>query len=255
MSKNKIKTLEKKIKYKFKNKELLKIALTHSSYTYENPENKNGHNEKLEFLGDAILNFIVVDYIYKNFPNFSEGELSKLKSTAINTPSLFEFAKQINLGEYLLLGKGELLSGGKTKATILAGAFEALIAAIYLDSGMTKTKKFLNQFLSPFFEKLKGKAFYVDNYKSALQEYYQKRNLPLPTYRVIEESGPEHDKTFKVEVLWEGKSLARAKGRTKKSAEQKAAKKILKKILGKEIKDLVSELFFMHKKGENEKSK
>jgi len=248
MIEEKIKSLEGKIGFEFRNKELLKTALTHSSYSYENQENENEHNEKLEFLGDAVLNFIVTDYIYKSFPDFSEGDLSKLKSAVINTSSLYKFAKKINLGECLLLGKGELLSGGREKATILAGAFEALIAAIYLDRGITKVREFLSKFLSPFFKKLKGKVFYVDNYKSALQEYYQKRNLPPPSYRVIEESGPEHNKTFKVEVVWEGKPLAQAKGRTKKSAEQRAAKKVLEEIFGKQIKDLVAELFFMHKK-------
>ncbi len=239
---------EEKIGYKFKNKELLRTALTHSSYAYENSETKLEHNEKLEFLGDSILNFIVVEYIYRSFPTLSEGELSKLKSTAVSTPSLAKFAKQLDLGEYLLLGKGEIISGGKAKNTILAGAFEALLAAIYLDGGIIKTKKFLSHFITPFYKKLKGKPFYVDNYKSALQEFYQKNNLPLPIYRVIEEIGPEHKKIFKVEVVWQGKSLAQAKGRSKKSAEQRAAKKVLKKMLGKEMKDLVAEIFFMQRK-------
>ena len=240
--------LEEKIGYKFKSKVLLRTALTHSSYAYENSKKNLAHNEKLEFLGDSVLNFVVVDYICKTFPKLPEGELSKLKSSAVSTLSLSKFAKKINLGDFILLSKGEILSGGKKKDTILAGAFEALVGAIYLDSGVTKAKEFIKNFIVPFYEKLKGKPFYVDNYKSALQEFYQKKSLPLPIYRVIEEIGPEHKKTFKVEVIWEGKSLAQATGRSKKSAEQKAAKKVLTKVIGKEIKDLVAETFFVERK-------
>jgi ribonuclease-3 len=166
----------------------------------------------------------------------------------VSTLSLSKFAKKISLGNYILLSKGEILSGGKKKDTILAGAFEALVGAIYLDSGVTKAKEFIKNFIVPFYEKLKGKPFYVDNYKSALQEFYQKKNLPLPVYRIIEEIGPEHKKLFKVEVVWEGKSLARATGRSKKSAEQRAARKVLTKVIGKEIKDLVAETFFIERK-------
>ena len=240
--------IEQRLQYEFKDKNLLQEALRHSSYVNEIADPHPRDNERLEFLGDAILNFIVAEYIYKNFSDFSEGYLSKLKSTAINASTLREFAKRINLGNYLLLGKGELLTGGRTKTKILAGAFEALIAAVYLDSGISKVRIFLRRFLLNFFKKLKGKTFYVDNYKSALQEYYQKKNLPPPSYRVIEESGPEHNKTFKVEVIWKGQSLAQAEGRTKKSAEQRAAKKVLESIFGKRIKDFVAELFFMQKK-------
>ncbi|MFQ6081990.1 MAG: ribonuclease III [Candidatus Aminicenantia bacterium] len=248
MRKKELSFLEKTIGYKFKNKDLLKKALTHSSYAYENIENNIEDNETLEFLGDTILDFIVAEYLYQNFPELLEGEMSKLKSSAVSASSLFNFAKKINLGKYLFLGKGEEKGGGRKKKTILAGAFEALIAAIYLDGGIINIKNFIIKLLTPFFKKLKGKSLSIDNYKSALQEYYQKRNLPPPVYQTIEEEGPDHKKIFSVEVLCEGKSLAQAKGRSKKSAEQKVAKKVLQETLGKRIRGLGTETFFFEKK-------
>lgn len=240
--------LEKKIKYKFKQKDLLLQAITHSSYAYESQQNDVTDNEVLEFLGDSILGLIIADYLYSSYPNLTEGELSKLKSTAASTSALTDFAKKIKLDKNILLGKGEQKSGGRKKRTILAGAFEALVAAIYLDGGLEEARKFSSRFLDPLFKEIKVKKFLVDNYKSALQEYLQKENLPTPVYKIVTEKGPDHRKSFIVEVLSENKALAKAKGRSKKHAEQRAAQKALKSLLGKRIKALSSDTFLLKRK-------
>jgi ribonuclease-3 len=240
--------LEKKIKYKFKKKGLLLQAITHSSYAYESQQNDVTDNEVLEFLGDSVLGLIIADYLHSSYPSLTEGELSKLKSTAASTSALTDFAKKIKLDKSILLGKGEQKSGGRKKRTILAGALEALVAAIYLDGGLEEARKFLSRFLEPFFKEIKVKKFLVDNYKSALQEYLQKENLPTPVYKIITEKGPDHRKSFVVEVFSENKALAKAKGHSKKHAEQRAAQKALKSLLGKRIKALSSDTFLLKRK-------
>lgn len=205
-------------------------------------------NETLEFLGDSILGLIIADFLYSTYSESSEGELSKLKSTAASTASLSFFAKKIKLDKYILLGKGEQKSGGRSKKTILAGTFEAIIAAIYLDAGLEETRNFLLPFLQALFKKIKVRDFFINNYKSALQEYFQKENLPTPVYKTVTSTGPDHKKSFVVEVVSEDKSLAKAKGHSKKVAEQKAAQKALKNMLGKKIKTLTSDTFFLKKK-------
>lgn len=241
-------SLEKKIGYKFRNKETLLQALTHSSFAYENHPSPKADNEVLEFLGDSVLGLIIADFLYESFPDLSEGELSKLKSTAASTSSLSYFAQRIRLDKKILLGKGEEKSGGRKKKTILAGAFEAVIAAIYLDGGMQEAKKFLRKHLKPLFKRIDVEKFFIDNYKSALQEYFQKENLPAPVYKTITEEGPDHKKVFHVEVFSEDKSLAKAKGPSKKSAEKRAAQKALKNLLGKKMKSLTSDTFLLKKK-------
>lgn len=243
-----IQQLEKKINFNFKNKDLLRQALIHSSYAYENQEEIESDNETLEFLGDSVLGLIIADFLYSTYIESSEGELSKLKSTAASTSSLSSFAKKIKLDKYILLGKGELKSGGRKKKTILAGAFEAVIAAIYLDAGLEETRNFLLPFLQSLFKKIKVKDFFINNYKSALQEYFQKENLPTPAYKTITSTGPDHKKSFVVEVLSEGDFLAKAKGHSKKVAEQKAAQKALKSLMGKKIRTLTSDTFFLKRK-------
>lgn len=239
---------EKRIRYRFKNKNILLQALTHSSYAYENQQDIESDNETMEFLGDSVLGLIIADYLYLTHSDLSEGELSKLKSTAANTNSLSDFGKKIKLDKTILLGKGEEKSGGRKKKTILAGGFEALVAAIYLDGGLENAKKFLIPQIKYLFKKIKAERYHVNNYKSALQEYLQKENLPAPVYKTVTSTGPDHKKSFIVEVMLEQKSLAQAKGSSKKNAEQKAAQKALKGILGKKIKVFTSDTFLIKKR-------
>jgi ribonuclease-3 len=243
-----IQKFEKKIGYNFKNKDLLIQALTHSSYAYENQQNVGSDNETMEFLGDSVLGLVIADYLCSAYPDISEGELSKLKSTAASTSSLSFFSRRIKLDKHILLGKGEEKSGGRAKKTILAGAFEAVVAAIYLDSGLEEARNFLYSFFESFFKKIRVKNFFVNNYKSALQEYFQKENLPPPVYKTITELGPDHKKSFIVEVLHTNKPLAKAKGNTKKNAEQRAAQKALRNLYGKKIKALTSDTFLLKRK-------
>lgn len=242
------KQIEKRIGYYFKNKNLLAQALTHSSYAYENRKKVNADNETLEFLGDSVIGLVIADYLFSAFPNSTEGDLSKLKSTAANTSSLSFFAKRAWLDKNILLGKGEEKSGGRKKKTILAGVFEALVAAIYLDGGLEQARKFLQWHLRPFLKRIKIRNFLINNYKSALQEYFQKSNLAPPVYRTIMTSGPDHKRIFKVEVLVENEPLARAEGNTKKDAQKKAAQRALKKILGRRMKSLTFDTFLLRKK-------
>ena len=199
-------------------------------------------------MGDSVLGLIIADFLYSTYIESSEGELSKLKSTAASTSALSSFAKKIKLHKYILLGKGEQKSGGREKKTILAGVFEAVVAAIYLDAGLEETRNFLLPFLESLFKKIKVKDFLINNYKSALQEYLQKENMPAPAYKIITSTGPDHKKSFVVEVLSEGSSLAKAKGHSKKIAEQKAAQKALKSLLGKKMRILTSDTFFLKRK-------
>ena len=239
---------EKKLGYRFKNKALLVQALTHSSYAYENPQNVGSDNETLEFLGDSILGLIIADYLFTTYPHIGEGELSKLKSSAAKTASLSHFSKKIKLDKNILLGKGEEKSGGRKKKTILAGAFEAVVAAIYIDGGYEEARNFLLRLLESLFKKIRADSHLINNYKSALQEYLQKENLPAPVYKTITTVGPDHRKNFIVEVLFEKESLAKAKGNSKKKAEQKAAQKALKNFLGKKMKAFSSDTFIMKKR-------
>lgn len=238
----------KKIGYDFKSKELLFQALTHSSYAYENQQKDLSDNEVMEFLGDSVLGLIIADFLCSSYPELSEGELSKLKSAAESTSSLHYFAKKIKLDKHILLGKGEEKSGGRKKKTILAGAFEALIAAIYLDGGIDETRNFLVAHLKSLFKKIKAEKFFINNYKSALQERLQKENLSAPVYKTITTKGPNHKKSFIVEVFSESRALAKAKGNSKKRAEQNAARKALKNLLGKKIRALTSDTFLLRRK-------
>jgi ribonuclease-3 len=239
---------EKKLGYSFKDRSLLVKALTHSSYAYENQQNAGSDNETLEFLGDSVLGLIIADYLYAAYPHLAEGELSKLKSTAAKTSSLSSFSKKIKLDKNILLGKGEEKSGGRKKKTILAGAFEAVVAAIYLDGGLDAASNFLHSLLDSLFKKIKAHSHLINNYKSALQEYLQKENLPAPVYKTITTTGPDHKKSFVVEVLFEKESLGKAKGSSKKQAEQNAAQKALKSFLGKKMKSFTSDTFIIRKR-------
>lgn len=214
---------EKEIGYKYKNIRLLETALTHSSYANEKG---GGHkcNERLEFLGDSVLGFITAEYFFTNFRDVPEGELTKLRASTVCERSLYQFAKEINLGKYLFLGKGESNSGGRERASILADAFEAVIASLYLDGGMEIAKEFVLRFVVKAVET--HKVTFKD-YKTILQEVIQKNPEEKLTYVLIGESGPDHNKVFEVEVHLNSNVVGRGKGRTKKLAEQEAAREAL----------------------------
>lgn len=239
---------EKKIRYRFTDSELLKIALTHRSFAYESQEEDLTDNEIFEFLGDSVLGLVVADFLVASYPGVSEGVLSKLKSTAASTSSLSLFAKNIKLDKFILLGKGEEKSGGRKKRTILAGAYEALIAAVYLDGGFHDARRFIMGQLKPFFRKIDADKFFINNYKSALQEYFQKESLPAPHYKTVTAKGPDHKKQFTVEVFLKKNSLAKATGSSKKEAEQKAAQKALKSLLGRKMRGFTDDTFLLKKK-------
>ncbi len=241
--------IEKKLGYAFKDNQLLEKALTHTSYAYETQQSSLSSNEVLEFLGDSVLGFVLADFLCANYPNLSEGDLTKLKSTAASTTALYGFAKNAKLDKSLFLGKGEEKSGGRRKKTILAGTFEAIVAAIYLDGGIEAAKDFLYQYFHSFFKNIDIKKFKINNFKSALQEHLQKENLPAPVYHTVTTTGPDHKKRFVVEVSTSEGKLAQAEGGSKKDAEQKAAQKALKNFLGKKIKTISSDTLLMKKKG------
>lgn len=217
-------SLEKRIDYKFKNRDLLMEALTHSSFANEK-HHKYKCNERLEFLGDAVLSIISAHFLFKHYPDMPEGELTKIRASLVCTESLSAFAREIHLGEYIFLGKGEALSGGADRSSILENAFEALIAAIYLDGGMENAEKFVLKFLTANVESHRATT---SDYKSTLQEVIQQNPDQTITYVLVGESGPDHDKVFEAEVHLNSNVIGRGKGKSKKSAEQEAAKEALK---------------------------
>jgi len=221
---NNFEKLEETIDYKFKNIQLLKQALSHSSYANEK-KHPNGSNERLEFLGDSVLSIVVSDYLYKNLNNVAEGELTKIRASLVCEKSLHIFAKQIELGNYLRLGKGEENTGGRERPSILADAFEAVIAAIYLDGGMEAASKHILRFIPKDVEHLHHPAF--SDFKTVLQEVVQKNPEEKVEYVLIGEEGPDHNKRFVVEVCLNSQVIGKGKGRSKKEAEQLAAKEAL----------------------------
>lgn len=220
-----MKELESKIGYTFKNKELIKKAVTHSSFANE-VSKRDGSNERLEFLGDAVLSIIISDYLYKNYNHLPEGELTKLRASLVCEKSLFGFSKQLQMGEFLMLGKGEVLTGGRERSSILADAFEAVLAAIYLDGGIEPATTFVMKFALN--ELLSDKKAAFTDYKTMLQEIIQKNPDDKPIYILVGESGPDHDKKFMVEVSLNADIIGKGEGRSKKEAEQAAAAEALK---------------------------
>lgn len=217
--------LEEKIGYHFKNKSLLMEAVTHSSYAKERKSQHIKFNERLEFLGDAVLSIVVSDYIFKNCPELPEGELTKLRAALVCEKSLYEFAKQIDLGKYLILSKGERHNGGADRPSILSDAFEALIAAIYIDGGMEPASKHILNFIIPAIKNSRRKQ--VKDYKTTLQEIVQKNPGEKLEYVLTGESGPDHEKHFSVEVHLNSNVIGKGGGRSKKEAEQQAAREAL----------------------------
>ena len=216
---------ELKIGYNFKNIELLKTAFTHTSYANER---KISSNEKLEFLGDAILEFVVSDYLYANYKKLKEGEMTKVRATVVCEESLHQVALKYHFDDLLYLGKGEKISGGNHKKAILADSVEAVIAAIFLDSGLEEAKKFILENLKEAIEQA-SKSVGQKDYKTILQEKLQKHGTVHIEYSIIKEEGPDHDKTFVAEVKCNGKQLAVGQGNTKKQAEMEAARVALEK--------------------------
>jgi ribonuclease-3 len=213
----------------FNQPSLLEQALIHSSYINENPDFAPTSNERLEFLGDAILGFIVAEELYQRFPQLGEGEMTKLRSSLVRRDTLSHIAKNISLGDYLYLGRGEEASGGRRKPANLAGALEAVIAAIFLDQGLAAVRDFVLRSVNQELNKLLTQGVEVD-YKSQLQELIQARQQPTPSYRVIETVGPDHDKTFTVEVRVGDTVLGRGSGKSKKEAEAEAAHSALAQL-------------------------
>ena len=213
--------LEKNLGYTFKNKDLLKQALTHSSYANET---RTQSNERLEFLGDSVLSLIVSDHIYKRF-NTPEGELTKLRAALVCETSLYEFSKELNIGEFMLLGKGDQQYKGNERPSILADAFEAVLAAIYLDGGMNPAKELVLRFVKEDLIHIEKITF--KDYKTKLQEVIQKNPEERLEYVLVDEQGPDHNKEFTVDIMLNSNVIATGKGRSKKAAEQSAASKAL----------------------------
>ncbi len=223
--------LEQKLGYKFNNINLLKNALTHSSYANE-VRNGFSSNERLEFLGDSVLSIVVSDYIYKHYPNMPEGELTKLRASLVCEKSLCTFSRELELGSYLMLGKGEDKGGGRERDSILADAFEAVWAAIYLDRGMEPARRHVMNFVLRELKHTDDEVF--KDYKTALQEIIQRNPEESVTYILTDESGPDHDKSFTVEVRLNSNVIGKGTGKNKKRAEQMAAKEALM-LMGEEI--------------------
>ena len=215
--------LEKNIRYEFKNKDLLKKALTHTSYAYEHNVESN---EKLEFLGDSILEFVSSEYMYNKYTKLREGEMTKVRAAVVCEKSLHKVALAHDFSDFLYLGKSEVMTGGKKRPAILADSVEAVIAAIYLDGGLENAEKFILDNIKEFIE-YASKNVGLKDYKTVLQEELQKNGDVKIEYKIISEKGPDHDKTFEAEVSLNGRVLANGIGKSKKEAEMEAAKKAL----------------------------
>ena len=221
---------QQRLGYVFRDLTLLERALTHKSFSNENRENRAPNNERLEFLGDAVLGFVVGELIYRSFPNLQEGALSKIKAHLVSANMLASKARGLEIGRFLRMGAGEARSGGAEKLSLLADAFEAVIAAIYLDGGLPATAVFVRKVFEPEVAVIDIGDLSFHDYKTTLQEAAQSLGLPLPEYRVIEETGPDHEKAFVVELFWDGDAFARGNGPSKREAQRKAAKEALKKL-------------------------
>ena len=226
MNSGKLERLQENIKYKFNNVELLKTALTHTSYAYDHEIQSN---EKLEFLGDSILEFVSSQYIYKNYPKLKEGEMTKVRATVVCESSLYKVAGLHDFSDFLYIGKSEQHSKGNKKPAILADSVEAVIAAMYLDGGLEPASKFIIENLK---DEIAVATQHVGekDYKTMLQEKLQEHGKVKIVYRIVKETGPDHDKSFEAEVELNGKELARGKGKSKKLAEMGAAKKALEQL-------------------------
>lgn len=224
-----LKELQKKLHYRFKSLDLLDQGLRHKSFVHENPEAKGEDNERLEFLGDAVLNLVIGHLIMEGHPDYSEGSLSQLRAAVVNEARLANIAQELTLGEYLLLGKGEEMTRGREKNSILAASLEALLAAVYLDGGFKKAFQVISQQFSASLETAEQEGFYQD-FKTMLQELSQKSLKATPRYLLVKEFGPDHNKVFGIKVMIQGKVAGVGAGKTKKEAEQKAAQRTLQRL-------------------------
>jgi ribonuclease III len=222
--------LQRAIAYRFRDSGLLEHAMTHTSRANEDVSGGVTDNESLEFLGDAVLGFVVADLLFREFPDCDEGEKSKMKAMLVSTATLARQAERLQLGDHLLLGRGEEKTGGRRKQALLADGYEALIAAVYLDGGIEQARAFIERELSGLVDDLRRHGAAGQDYKSALQELVQAGSRPLPEYRLVGTLGPDHQKLFEVEVVVAGESLARATGPSKKEAEQEAARLALNRL-------------------------
>jgi ribonuclease-3 len=222
--------LQARIGYRFRDRGLLEHALTHKSRAAEDISGGVTDNESLEFLGDAVLGLVIADALFRQFPDYDEGQKSKVKASVVSTPSLARHAEQLRLGEHLILGRGEEKTGGRFKQALLADTYEALIAAIYLDGGLEAASAFIRRELQDGLEEARRPGFHGQDYKSALQERLQSLGHGLPEYRVTGETGPDHRKLFHVAVVVGGETLGAASGRAKKEAEQEAARLALTQL-------------------------
>ena len=223
---NGLSEFEQRIGYTFGRRDLLRRALTHKSYSHEAKTDDVRHNETMEFLGDSVLGFVIGDLLFQHFPHLDEGALSKMKAYLVSAPSLAEKARQYDMGEVILLGVGEEKTGGRKKDSLLANLFEAMIAAIYPDGGIGPARQLLERSFVDDIRRIDQQDLLFHDYKTALQELAQGRGLQLPDYNVIDEVGPDHDKTFIVEVKV-GSLTTRGEGSSKKEAQQQAAKRAL----------------------------
>ena len=214
-----LKELQQKIDYQFKDENLLFTAVTHSSYANEHKLHKIHHNERLEFLGDAVLEIVSSDFLFKNFPDMAEGQMSKKRASLVCEPTLAYCARQIGLGKYLMLGKGEDMGGGRNRDSILSDALEAVIGSIYLDGGLNKASKFI---MTHVLNDIEHKAMFQDS-KTILQDILQKNHRDPTTYEVVDMKGPEHNRMFVMQVKLGDAVIGQGSGRTKQAAGQEAA--------------------------------
>ncbi len=221
--------LEKILGFSFKNKDLLKTAFIHRSYLNEHSEENLPHNERLEFLGDSVLGFIVSEHLYLKYPNHPEGDLTNFRSSLVNARTLAEISQKLSLGKFLLLSKGEEATGGRERQYILANTFESLLGAIYLDSGVKNAHQLISQHLLPELDQIISKKLYKD-FKSGFQELAQEKRNITPTYRVLNEEGPDHNRTFTVGVFLNEEKIAQGSGKSKQLAEQVAASEAIAKL-------------------------
>ena len=235
LSSNALISLEKALGYTFKKKHLLKEAVTHKSYAHEKQDRRVLFNERMEFLGDAVLELIISEHLYSSHIEYTEADLSKIKAYAVQESTLAEISKKLDIGRHLLLGKGEELTGGREKPSLLANVFEAVLAAIYLDGGYEKAKSFVLDQLKSKMENLTNNNVIFD-FKTNLQEVAQAEFGILPTYVTHNEEGPEHKKIFEVKVFINDNFLGAGSGKTKKAAAQKAAEEGLKTITANKVK-------------------
>jgi ribonuclease-3 len=223
-------TLQQAIDYRFRDRGLLEHAMTHTSRANEDVSGGVIDNESLEFLGDAVLGFVVADILFHAFPEFNEGQKSKVKAALVSTATLARQAERLSLGEHLLLGRGEEKTGGRRKQALLADGYEALIAAIYLDGGVEQARAFITREFAPFVDDVRRHGPGGGDHKSALQEYLQSNDETLPEYRLAGTVGPDHRKLFQVQVVVRDQVVAEAIGPSKKEAEQEAARMALARL-------------------------